>query len=121
MTVSTSGARVLFAPKDENELDRMAASFGTDRAEAARHVALDAETVDHDLARLALTVIELLRQVIEKQATRRVENGTLTDEQIERLGRTLIALERRMEDLKGVFGLEGKDLTLNLGPLGDLL
>ena len=77
--------------------------------------------MERDLARLVLTVIELLRQVIEKQAMHRVENGTLTEDEIERLGQTLIALENRMDDLKAIFGLQAKDLTLDLGPLGDLL
>jgi hypothetical protein len=67
------------------------------------------------------TVIELLRQLMERQALRRIEGGSLTDEEVERLGRTFLALSERMEELKDVFGLEDKDLNLNLGPLGDLL
>jgi hypothetical protein len=66
-------------------------------------------------------VVELLRQLMERQALRRIEGGSLTDEEVERLGRTFLALSERMEELKDVFGLEDKDLNLNLGPLGDLL
>jgi hypothetical protein len=58
---------------------------------------------------------------MERQALRRIEGGSLTDEEVERLGRTFLALSERMDELKDMFGLEDKDLNLNLGPLGDLL
>jgi hypothetical protein len=77
--------------------------------------------VEHGLAALVLTVVELLRQLMERQALRRVEAGGLDDETVERLGATLMALEERMEELKRVFGLEDEDLNLDLGPLGRLL
>ena len=86
-----------------------------------RRVNADPEKVEQGLARLVLTLIELLRQLMERQALRRMEQGTLTDEQVERLGQTFMKLERRMEELKAEFGLEDRDLNLNLGPLGDLL
>ncbi len=79
------------------------------------------ERVERGLAQLVLTLIELLRQLMERQALRRMEQGTLTDEEIERLGQTFMKLEQRMEELKRQFGLEDADLNLNLGPLGDLL
>ena len=81
----------------------------------------DQEDVARGLAQLVLTLIELLRQLMERQAIRRVEAGGLTDEQVERLGQALMALEDRMDELKDLFGLEDKDLNLNLGPLGNLL
>jgi CRISPR/Cas system-associated endonuclease Cas1 len=81
----------------------------------------DPERVEQGLAQLVLTLIELLRQLMERQAVRRIEDGSLNDEQIERLGQTLMALEQRMEELKEIFGLQDEDLNLNLGPLGDLL
>jgi CRISPR/Cas system-associated endonuclease Cas1 len=81
----------------------------------------DREDLARSLARLVLTLIELLRQLMERQAIRRVEDGDLSDEQVERLGRGLMALERRMEELKEEFGLAGEDLNLDLGPLGRLL
>jgi hypothetical protein len=68
-----------------------------------------------------LTIIELLRQLMERQALRRIDAGSLTDEEIERLGRTFLALAERMEELKQTFGLSDEDLNLNLGPLGDLM
>ena len=81
----------------------------------------DPETVDHGLAKLVLTVVELLRQLLERQAIRRVEAGSLTDTEIERLGQTFLKLNLRMQDLKHIFGLEDEDLNLDLGPLGNLL
>jgi hypothetical protein len=79
------------------------------------------EDVQRGLAQLVLTIVELLRQLMERQALRRVEAGGLDDETIERLGRTLMALEERMEELKETFGLDDEDLNLDLGPLGRLL
>jgi hypothetical protein len=79
------------------------------------------EDVARGLAQLVLTVIELLRQLMERQAVRRVEAGGLSDEEVERLGQALMALEQRMEELKRDFGLTDEDLNLNLGPLGNLL
>jgi hypothetical protein len=84
-------------------------------------VAADPENVERGLAALVLTVIELLRQLMERQAVRRVEAGGLDDETIERLGSTLMALEQRMDELKETFGLDDDDLNLDLGPLGRLL
>ena len=81
----------------------------------------DQEDVARGLAPLVLTLIELLRQLMERQAIRRVEAGGLSDDEIERLGRALIALEQRMDELKEDFGLTDEDLNFNLGPLGNLL
>jgi hypothetical protein len=81
----------------------------------------DPHNVEKGLAKLVLTLIELLRQLMERQAVRRMEGGTLTDDEVERLGQTFMKLEQRMEELKKAFGLEGEDLNLNLGPLGKLL
>ena len=81
----------------------------------------DRDDVARGLAKLVLTLIELLRQLMERQAIRRVEAGGLSEEHIERLGTALMALEQRMAELKEDFGLEDEDLNLNLGPLGNLL
>jgi hypothetical protein len=84
-------------------------------------VRADPENVERGLAALVLTVVELLRQLMERQALRRVDAGGLDDDTIERLGQTLMALEERMDELKQVFGLDDEDLNLDLGPLGRLL
>lgn len=82
---------------------------------------LDQSNVEQGLAKLVLTVIELLRQLMERQAMRRVEGDSLTEEQLEELGITLMRLEEKMEELKIVFGLENEDLNIELGPLGKLM
>jgi len=81
----------------------------------------DSEKFERGLAQLVLTLIELLRQLMERQAVRRIDAGDLTDDQVERLGQALMGLEERMEELKDLFGLGDDDLNINLGPLGDLL
>ncbi|MFH1905883.1 MAG: gas vesicle protein K [Chloroflexota bacterium] len=86
-----------------------------------RRINVDPEKVSQGLAQLVLTLIELLRQLMERQALRRIEGGSLSDEEIERLGQTFMKLEARMGELKQIFGLEDEDLNLHLGPLGDLL
>src|ERR671935_642282 len=96
------------------ELDRLGTAF-------PRRVNADPEHVEKGLAQLVLTLVELLRQLMERQALRRMEQGTLTDDQIERLGETFMKLDQRMAELKEHFGLEDRDLNLDLGPLGDLL
>jgi hypothetical protein len=80
----------------------------------------DPEHVEQGLARLVLTVVELLREVLEHQAIRRMDGGTLSDAEIERLGLTLLKLNQRMDELKSVFGLTDEDLNIDLGPLGRL-
>ena len=70
---------------------------------------------------LVLTIVELLRQLMERQALRRADDGALTDDQIESVGSTLMALDERMAELRDHFGLAPQDLNLDLGPLGPLL
>ena len=86
-----------------------------------RRINADQENVEQGLAKLVLTLIELLRQLLEKQAIRRMEAGSLTDDEIERLGETFLKLEKKMTELKATFNLQDEDLNLNLGPLGDLM
>jgi hypothetical protein len=80
----------------------------------------DPEKVEQGLARLVLTLIELLRRVLEHQAIRRMDGGGLSDDEIERLGLALMKLSERMDELKATFGLTDEDLNIDLGPLGRL-
>src|SRR3712207_1925245 len=84
-------------------------------------VNVDSESVEQGLAKLVLTLIELVRRLLEKQAVRRMEGGDLSPEQVEELGLALMKLEEKMRELKGRFGLEDEDLNLDLGPIGRLM
>jgi hypothetical protein len=110
--------KLLHAPPD---LDL----FATDRPRIddalSRRVNADPESLERGLAQLVLTIVELLRQLMERQALRRIDLGGLTDEQEERLGRTFMELDQRMAELRDEFGLTEEDLNLDLGPLGRLL
>jgi hypothetical protein len=86
-----------------------------------RRIDTDPEDVSRGLAQLVLTIVELLRELMERQALRRIDTGALSDEQVERLGATFLALDQRMGELREQFGLEPEDLNLDLGPLGRLL
>jgi hypothetical protein len=108
--LNTSGGLPAFA-RELNLVDRGLAG----RVEA------DPENVERGLARLVLTLIELLRQLMERQALHRIEGGSLSGEEIERLGETFMKLEARMKELKEEFDLTDEELNLHLGPLGDLL
>jgi hypothetical protein len=110
--------KLLTAPDD---LDPFARDLPRLGEALSRRLDADPETVERGLAQLVLTVVELLRQLMERQALRRVDAGDLDDETVERLGRTLMALEARMQELKEVFGLDDEDLNIDLGPLGRLL
>jgi len=81
----------------------------------------DPETVERGVVQLVLTLVELVRQLMERQAIRRLDAGALTADEVERVGRTLMLLEQRMDELREHFGLTADDLNLDLGPLGRLL
>jgi Gas vesicle protein K len=87
----------------------------------AERIDSDPENVERGLAGLVLTIVELLRQLMERQALRRVDEGNLSDDQVEQIGLTLMALEQRMAELREHFGLSADDLNVDLGPLGPLL
>ena len=84
-------------------------------------IALDPNNVRKGLGQLTLTVVELIRQLLEKQALRRIEGGSLSEAEIERLGLTFLQLNEEMQWLKKEFGLTDADLNLDLGPLGKLM
>ena len=81
----------------------------------------DPESVQRDLFKLVLTLVELFRQLMEAQALRRVDEGDLADDQVESLGLALMHLEEAMDELKQRFDLTADDLNIDLGPLGPLL
>jgi Gas vesicle protein K len=118
MSVPDLESRLLVANGD---VERLARSLGEGGGPFPRRVNADPESVEKGLAQLVLTLIELLRQLMERQALRLMEQGSLDEAEIERLGLTFMRLAERMEQLKGEFELADADLNLDLGPLGSLL
>ena len=116
MSVPDLESRLLAASGD---VDRLARTLGA--SPFPRRVNADPESVERGLAQLVLTLVELLRQLMERQALHRMEAGTLTDDEIERLGDTFMKLAERMDELKEHFRHRDEDLNLDLGPLGRLL
>jgi len=88
---------------------------------ALPRISLNPDDARNGLGKLVLTLVELLRELLERQAIRRMEAGSLTESEIERLGTTFMRLSEEMEKLKATFGLEDEDLNIDLGPLGKLL
>ncbi len=103
-----------------NEDERLRESLTFAEPSIPERISADAEIVENGLAKLVLSIIELIRRLLEKQALRRMEGGNLTDAEIERLGAALMKLEEKMEELKKVFGLTDDDLNLKLGPVRSL-
>lgn len=89
--------------------------------ELPRRIEADSESVQRDLFKLVLTIIELLRQLMERQALRRVDTGELGDDQVEDLGVALMRLEEAVTELRERFDISPEELNLDLGPLGPLL
>jgi hypothetical protein len=103
------------------ELDALHGGTRRNALSSTTHIRADENNVEQGLAKLVLTLVELLRQLLEKQALRRMESGTLDEDEIERLGTTFMKLKQRIEELQVAFGLEDEDLNIDLGPLGNLL
>ncbi len=103
------------------ELELIAADLRELAPALPERIEANAEDVEAGLAKLVLTLIEVVRQVLEHQAVRRMEGGGLSDEEVERLGLALLRLQERLEEIKIAFGLEGEELNIDLGPLGRLL
>jgi hypothetical protein len=99
---------------DETRL-REALTFA--EATIPERISADPEVVENGLAKLVLSIIELIRRLLEKQALRRMDAGSLTEPEIERLGNALMKLEEKMAELKQTFGLTDEDLNLSLGPI----
>ena len=110
--------KFLHAPPD---IDLFAGDHPRLRDALPGRVNADPEKLERGLAQLVLTIIELLRQLMERQALRRIDGGGLSAEQVERLGQTFMELDKRMAQLRDEFGLTEEDLNLDLGPLGRLL
>ncbi|MGH2377618.1 MAG: gas vesicle protein GvpJ [Candidatus Limnocylindria bacterium] len=97
-----------------SELDRV-------RADIPERVNVDPDEVERGLAKLVLTIVEFVRQLLERQAVRRMEHGSLTEDEVERVGLALERLDKKMTEMAARFGLAREELTMKLGPLGDLV
>ncbi|GLV59282.1 hypothetical protein KDH_61090 [Dictyobacter sp. S3.2.2.5] len=119
----TKAPRARTAPRESAEDARSAFPFRETkpqrRSEAG--INIDPERVEKGLVALVLTLVDLIRQLMEKQAIRRIENEQLTEAEIERVGNAFFLLNEKIAELKETFDLSDEDLNLNLGPLGDLL
>lgn len=101
-----------------SELNRELKSVGH---EGLNRIDCSPENIEQGLARLVLSLIELLRRLLERQAVRRMEGGSLDDAKIEEMGQALMRLEAKIKEIAAAFGLKPEDLNLELGPLGNLL
>jgi hypothetical protein len=106
---------------EHHDLEALAADLREIAPALPRRLDASADDIEAGLARLVLTLVEFLRRVLEHQAVRRMEGGSLSDDEIERVGLALMRLEERLGDIKTAFGLEGEELNIDLGPLGRLI
>lgn len=100
-----------------NEEEELRHALSFTESVVPERISADAESVENGLAKLVLSIIELVRRLLEKQALRRMDAGNLSDAEIERLGNALMKLEEKMAELKSTFRLDDEDLNMNLGPL----
>jgi hypothetical protein len=100
-----------------NEEEKLRAALTFTDAVLPERISADSEIVENGLAKLVLSIIELVRKLLEKQALRRMDAGNLSDAEIERLGNALMKLEEKMSELKRTFGLSDEELNLKLGPV----
>ena len=103
-----------------NDEARLREALTFTEATIPERISADPEVVENGLAKLVLSIIELIRRLLEKQALRRMDTGNLTEAEIERLGTALMKLEEKMAELKETFGLTDEDLNLSLGPIRTL-
>ena len=103
-----------------NDEARLRAALTFTDSVVPERISADPDIVENGLAKLVLSIVELVRRLLEKQALRRMDRGNLTDEEIERLGEALMKLEDKMGELKRTFGLSDDDLNLKLGPIKTL-
>jgi hypothetical protein len=100
-----------------NDEEKLRDSLTFTESMLPERISADAEAVENGLAKLVLSIIELVRKLLERQALRRMDAGNLSDEEIERLGVALMKLEEKMAELKKTFALSDDDLNMNLGPV----
>ena len=103
-----------------NDEERLREALTFTESAIPERISADPEVVENGLAKLVLSIIELVRRLLEKQALRRMDTGNLSEAEIERLGTALMKLEEKMAEMKQAFGLTDDDLNLSLGPIRTL-
>jgi len=122
VTTLTEHAPLDFTDRASGDLSALDVFAGESAADVLpRRINADKETAEQDLAKLVLALVDMVRQLLERQAIRRVNAGSLSEDEVERMGETFRRLERRMEELRTAFGLRREDLNLCLGSIRDLL
>jgi hypothetical protein len=116
-----SGPGAMSASLLEEEAAAVRSEFERVKADLPERVNVDPDEVERGLAKLVLTIVEFVRQLLERQAVRRMQHGTLTEEEIERVGIALERLDSKMTEMASRFGLRREELSMKLGPLGDLV
>jgi hypothetical protein len=110
------------SPEEIRQIQRLQAEIRRAEENIPRLIdAADPEQAEKGIARLVLTLVELIRKVMEKEAYRRVKKGSLSPAEVQKLGLSLKAVQRKIRELQAVFGLEDEDLNIDLGPLGKLM
>jgi uncharacterized protein Yka (UPF0111/DUF47 family) len=106
---------------DAEAMERLAAEIRELAPALPARIEASPDDIETGVGQLVLTLVEFIRQVLEHQAIRRMEGGSLSEEETERLGLALMRLEERLDDIRVAFGIERDDLNIDLGPLGRLL
>ncbi len=119
--MSDGGARRLGPEEVEAAVAELRQQLNNLAQNGAERIDCSEETIEQGLAKLVLSLVELLRRLLERQAIRRMEGGSLSDDQVEEMGAALMKLEQKVHEIAGTFGLSPDQLNLELGPLGKLL
>ncbi len=113
--------RQVTPPEIETAIDDLRKELASVANGVPERIDCNSENIEQGLAKLVLGLIELLRRLLERQAIRRMEGGSLSEPEIEQMGLALMKLETKVNELAAQFGLKPQDLNLDLGPLGNLL
>jgi len=107
-------------PPKKSRADSKLPKLQEEAASVPGRIELTPDNIEQGLGKLVLTLVDFLRQLLERQAIRRMEGGTLSDQEIEQMGEALMKLEAKIRELAKQFGLSPADLNIDLGPLGRL-
>jgi hypothetical protein len=111
-----------FTPEDIEYIERLQKEIKRAEENIPKLIDLgNPRKTEQGLAKLVLTLVELIRKLMEKEAFRRVKRGTLSSAEIQKLGLSLKAVKKKIKEIQAIFGIEDEELNLDLGPLGNLM